>query len=289
MIHRINTLNSQIGVKQYFIIGLIFLLAAVLPNIATAQSYLDKDSVYHNPRVYITAGVHDLNLQTELRLDSDIGLGTSISLEDDLKLLNEGFVFQAGGIVRAKRRSQFVFSYTGILRERNVEIDENIDFADTTFYVGAQAKFYFNTYYYSLTWRYSLLEKTNWNAGFSVGLRMVQFKTGLDASFNGSEYGSESTIGAPALLLGLHGSAYLMPRLLGRYSFEYLQLSVSDISIKILETRASLEYFVLKNVGLGVAYSTNKYLVENIPFNNDFEGRVSFEFGGFSLMASARF
>lgn len=271
---------------NYFWICLLCLLTY---QSSKGQSYLDKDSVLHNPRVYLGAGGYSIDLETKLRLDSEFGLGTEISLEDDFNLLNEGFVFRADGIVRVKRRSQFALSYTSIRRHRDVLIDRDISFLDTTFYVGAEATFYFDTYYYALTWRYLLLEKTNWNAGFSVGLRMVQFKTGMDATLNGTEYGQATSIAAPAMLFGLHGSAYLTPRLLGRYSFEYFFAKFDGITINVLETRASLEYFISKNVGLGVAYSTNEYLIENIPFNNGFDGRVTFAFGGFSLLASARF
>lgn len=268
---------------------LLFGLFYVTANLIQAQSYIGKDSVYHNPRVYLSMGGYAVDIETQLRLDSDNGLGTSISLEDDFNLINKGFVFRADAIARVKRRSQFKFSYTSINRSRNLEIEDDISFADTTFYVGAKADFYFNTYYYALSWKYSLFEADNWNAGFSVGLRMIQFKTGIDASFNGSEYGSQSSIAAPAILFGLHGSGYLTPRLLGRYSFEYFQLSVADLSISIIETSASLEYYIIKNVGLGVAYSTNDYLVKDVPFDDGFKGRITFEFGGFSLLAVARF
>lgn len=289
MILQTKQLKSNFDLNASYVCVVALILALVIPDFGYTQSYLDKDSVLHNPRIYLGVGGYSVDLQTRLRLDSDIGLGTEISLEDDLKLLNEGFVFRADAIARVKRRSQFAFSYTSILRRRNKEIDQDISFLDTTFYVGADIKFFFDTYYYALSWRYSLLEKPNWNAGFSVGLRVIQFKTGMEATINGNEYGEETSVAAPAILLGLHGSAYLTPRLLGRYSFEYFQLSIDDINIRILETRASLEYFIIKNVGLGVAYSTNEYLVKDIPFNNDFKGRVTFDFGGFSVLASARF
>lgn len=276
--------NAIFGLKAK-----LFFAILICAFTSKAQSYLDKDSVLQNPWMYISFGGYDVQLETELRLNSEFGPGTSISLEDDLKLLNEGFVFRADAIARVKRRSQFAVSYTSITRYRDVKIEKDIIFLDTTFYVGAKAHFYFNTYYYALTWRYALLEKPNWNAGFSVGVRIIQFRTGLEAELNGYKYDDKTSFAAPALLVGLHGSAYLMPRLLGRYSFEYFQAEISDIKIQVLETRASLEYFIIENVGLGIAFSTNDYLVKNIPFNNNFDGKVTFAFGGFSLMASARF
>ncbi|MEM9052215.1 MAG: hypothetical protein AAGC47_09210, partial [Bacteroidota bacterium] len=179
-------------------------------------------------------------------------------------------------------------SFTSLLRSQSFIVDETFTVNDNTFDLGAEVNFSFDTYYSAITWRYSLLNETNWNAGFSTGLRYVYFNAKFDGRVNEESTEVAEGIGAPALLIGLHGSAYLTPRLLGRYSFEWLGLTVADISINIIETDASLEYFIGKNWGIGVAFSTNEYIVRDIPLS-DFDGRVSFTFGGANLFATARF
>ncbi len=271
------------------ILAATFLMIFGFSTQGLAQQFLDRDSVVQNPFLYVSAGGYSVEMETRLRLDSDKGLGTDISLEEDFKLLTDQFVFRADAFLRVKNRSQFNFSYTSIQRSRDAVIDRDITILDTTFYVGAEANFFFDTYYYALTYRYSFFDKVNWNAGLSFGIRAIEFRTGINATLNENSYGEKTSFWAPAVLVGLHGSAYLTPRLLGRYNFEYFQVSVEDIEVNILETSASLEYYIHKNVGIGVAYVTNEYLVKQIPFNDNFDGKVTFNFSGFSVLAVARF
>jgi hypothetical protein len=251
------------------------------------QKVLTKDSVLFNPRVYASAGAYFPTVDTRLRIDGDV-LGTEISLEDDLNLLDDLSVFKVDGLIRVGRRSQFQVSFTSLLRKNDFRLDVPIRIRDTVFDVGAKLNIYFDTYYSALTWKYAVFDEVNWNAGFSVGVRYMVFRTGFESEVNGTTNAVQESIGAPALLLGLHGSGYLTPRLLARYSIEYLGLTVADIGIRILETKASLEYFIGRNWGIGAAYSTNEYLVKEIPFS-DFDGRVNFNFGGLNLFATARF
>jgi hypothetical protein len=274
--------------KKYKFPLLIIAIGFLLPYVSFSQSYIGKDSLHHNPRIYLSAGSYFPSVSTTLRLDTKSGFGTVIGLEDDVKLLSEMTVFKTDAVVRVKRRSQFAFSFTSLLRNKETSLEEDIDILDTTFYVNAKVKMYFDTYYYALSWRYSLYEKTNWNAGFSVGLRYIVFKTGIDAQLNNNSYGTSASFGAPALLIGVHGSGYMHPRLLARYSLEYFQASIADIDIQVLESNVSVEYFIHKNVGIGGAYSTNGYSVREIPFSN-VKGKVNFSFGGFNLFLTARF
>lgn len=266
---------------------LVFLLLITTFADLKSQSVVTRDSTVYNPRLYFSAGAYFPSVSTRLRIDGDV-IGSDLSLEDDFRLLEDMSVFKVDGLVRAGQRSQFHISFTQLIRSQDFVVDEPIVINDMTFDVDAEVDLTFDTYYSALTWRYSLVNEKNWNAGFSVGMRYVYFNTSFDGRIDDDRVMFEDGIGAPAFLLGLHGGAYPFPRLLGRYSFEWIGLSVAGISINILETNASLEYFIGKNWGLGVAYSTNDYVVRDIPFS-DFDGRINFEFGGGNLFLTARF
>jgi len=248
---------------------------------------MNEDSTVFNPRVYVSVGAYFPSVDTRLRVDGEF-IGTEISLEDDLKLLEDLSVFKVDGLIRAGERSQFLISFTSLLRKNDFELNESIRVRDTVFDVGTKLGIYFDTYYSAFTWRYSLFNEVGWNAGFSVGARYMVFRTGFESEINGKTNSVQESIGAPALLVGLHGSGYLTPRLLARYSIEYLGFSVEGIDVRILETDFTLEYFIGKNWGIGAAYSTNEYLVKEIPFS-DFDGRITFDFGGANLFATMRF
>ena len=266
----------------------LFILFSISINLLNGQSYLGKDSLERNPRVYFNVGGYFPRVSTELRVDGD-KVGTDLSLEDDFSFLSEMSVFRAEAIIRVKKKSQFLVGFTSLQRGSTFRLDRDINFADTSFAVDARADMYFDTYYYAFTWRYSFWNKTNWNAGASLGVRLVEFRTGIEASANNSgTYEANASVIVPALLIGIHGGAYLTPRLLARYNFEFFRLKVADIDINIVESQFSLSYFITQNIGLGLAYSSNSYIARDIPFD-DFEGRVSFEFGGANLFLTARF
>jgi hypothetical protein len=255
----------------------------------SAQSYINQAGDSIPTKVYFTTGLFFPTLTTSVRIDSEIGLGTELRLEDGFKFDEQISVFAAGALLRVKERSQFNFSFTNMSRKSNFVIDQQIELDDQTYDVGATLDMSFDVNYYALTWRYSFFNKANWNAGASLGIRAVQFIVNAKAVANQVDKSVSASVTAPAALIGLHGSGYLTERLLGRYTIEYFGLSIKGIDINILETRASLEYFILENVGLGVAYSSTQYRVTEIPFNDDFKGRFVFDFSGANLFLSARF
>ncbi|WP_417602340.1 hypothetical protein [Owenweeksia hongkongensis] len=254
-----------------------------------AQSYLSTDSELIVPRAYVSTGISFPEITTTMRVDSKSGLGTEIGLENDFKLNNKLSVFQLEAMVRLKEKSQIVFGYTNLNRGNSFQFEQDVNFGDTTFYAGASADLNFDVYYYALTWRYSFFDKPNWNAGLSLGARVVQFKANLEADVNARTYSQGMSVAAPAILIGVHAGGYLTPRLLGRYSLEYFQVSFSGVDINILETDVSLQYFFLENLSIGGGYATNTYKVNEVPLSDNFSGKVLFAFSGFNLFLSARF
>jgi hypothetical protein len=269
----------------YFLILCFFLLAS---HVLQAQRFTFRGDTL-NPRFYAGVGLFFPEVTTSLRVDSESGIGTDLSLEDDFKFDNRVTVFEVQAMVRGKRRSQFLLGFTRIYRNNEFLIDESFQFQDTVFEVGARADLQFDMDYYAFTWRYFIFEENRWNAGFSLGLRLAYFAAGIDATFNERAYARKSDVYAPAPMIGIHGAGYLTDRLLARYNLDFCQVSISGIDINVLETRASLEYFIHRNIGIGGAYSTHNYTVREVPLADDFQGRIIFEFSGFNLFLTARF
>lgn len=269
----------------------IFLIATTLFifNIGWSQSYSNKEGDSINPRYYVWSGLYYPNMNTSLRVDSKTGIGTEIGLEDDLNLSEDLGVFRLDGMVRLTENSQLALTYTGIKRDRRVVLDKDIKFGDTIFNANLEAAYKFNIDYIGATYRYNFFNEKNWNAGLSAGARGVIINTSLKTQLNSVERSREATFTAPAVLLGAHGSAYLTPKLLARYSLEFFYLKISDIKINIIESNASVHYFIFKNVGLGIAYSTNNYRLTNVPLWGESEGKVNFDFGGLNMYLTSRF
>jgi hypothetical protein len=267
----------------------LFLLTLFICDIGWSQSYTSREGDSINPRFYISAGLYYPNMNTTLRVDSKVGIGTEISLEDDLNLSEDLGVFRIDGMVRLTENSQLSMTYTGIKRDRSVILEKDIKFGDTLFKVGSNVSYEFNVDYLGATYRYNFFNEQNWNAGLSGGARAVFLNTSIKGQLNNLQFAEEAKFTAPAILFGVHGSAYLTPRLLARYSLEIFYLKVSDIRINIIESNASVHYFISKHLGLGLAYSTNNYRLTNLPLWGDSEGKVNFEFGGLDVFLTSRF
>ncbi len=269
-----------------------FLLTAVTVLLCSAgwsQSYTSRAGDSINPQFYISAGLFYPNMTTSLRVDSKIGIGTEIGLEDDLNLSEDVGVFRIDGLIRLTENSQLRATYTRIHRDRNLRLEEDIKFGDRVLEEGSNVGYNFDVDYIGATYRYNFFNQENWSAGLSAGLRGIFISTQFDGQLNALQFTEKATFTAPAILFGAHGSAYLTPRLLARYSLEMLYLTISDISINIVESNAAVEYYIFKNVGIGLAYSTNNYRLTNLPLWGDSDGKVNFEFSGFNLYFSARF
>jgi hypothetical protein len=168
-------------------------------------------------------------------------------------------------------------------------LDKNITFGDTVFELYSNVGYEFNVDFVGATYRYNFFNQKNWNAGLSAGLRGVLISTSIDGGLNDMNFREEANFNAPAVLFGVHGSAYLTSRLLARYSLEVFYLKINDIKLNILESNASVHYFIFKNIGLGLAYSTNNYRLTNVPLWGDSEGKINFNFGGLNMYLTSRF
>lgn len=281
--------NQTSNKLNYWKYAFLILICFPAVQVVWSQSYTDREGDSINPRFYLWAGWYNPNMNTSLRVDTKIGIGTEISLEDNLNLSETLGVFRLDGTLRLSKNSQLVYAYTGIKRNNSLVLEKDIEFGDTIFKANSGVDFKFNVDYIAATYRYHFFNERNWNAGFSAGLRGVFISAGMDARLNDRRIIKEADLTAPALLLGAHGSAYLTPRLLARYSLEFLYLKINDIKVNIVESNASVHYFIFKNVGLGLAYSTNNYRLRDLPLWKESKGKVNFEFGGLNLFLTSRF
>ena len=267
----------------------ILLITLLICETAWSQSYTSREGDSINPRFYVWAGMFYPNMNTTLRVDTKIGIGTEIGLEDDFNLSEDLGVFRLDGLVRLTENSQLSVTYTAIKRDRKLILEKDIEFGDTIFELGSNVGYNFNVDYIGATYRYSFFNQENWNAGLSVGARTVFINTAIEGQLNNRSFAKEAKFTAPAVLFGVHGSAYLTPRLLARYSLEAFYLKIDDIKINIVESNASVHYFIFKNVGLGVSYSTNNYRLTNLPLWGDSEGKINYDFGGLNMYLTSRF
>ncbi|MFI5219501.1 MAG: hypothetical protein ACHQNT_08420 [Bacteroidia bacterium] len=279
--------------KSKFVIDLLFffliflLLFLIESSILCAQNYNLNNHVA-SPRIYLYGGMFMPTVSTTVRVDSKtLGTDTSINPEDELAFDARPKVLRLDAI--AGSGSQFAISYMNIQRDGNAYITRDIVFGDTVYHAGGNTSAYFNTQIFGGSWRFAIINNRIWTAGISFGMRWMDVNTGITFQSEELQYSDDENVGVPAPLLGLHGSVYITPRLLGRFSLEYFRIHSSSFYAKAADHRFSAEYYFLKNLGAGVSYSIIDYEVNKFPFNNEFSGEINYSLKGFSLFVAARF
>lgn len=240
-------------------------------------------------RYYIYAGTFFPTTETTLRVDGKF-VGTYVNLENDFKMKGKGVSFRTEAIAQLSPRSAVSLTYFSIFNSGHTTLDRDIEYGDSTFHAGADLSTYFNIRFMGASYRYSIFYKENWSLGLTSGLRVLNMDVGATLKRpNGDTYSNQFSTFIPVVLFGIHGSAYITPRFLARYSLEYFGLSINGINGSVLDNRLTLEYYLFKNFALGGSFTHINYRVKDFPLTGRFDGEVSYSIMGFALYVGARF
>lgn len=271
--------------KQAFILFLFF------AGIQVRVSAMDSTKVARMPdyKYYIYAGSFFPVLETTLRVDGSKA-GTYLNLEDDLKLKGKGVSFRTEAIMQFSPRSSVSLTYFGVFRHGDFDLNRDITIDDSTIHAGAHGNMYFNSRFMGASYRYNIFNSKTWSLGLCTGLRVLNLDMGITLNRNnGSSYSNSFSVFIPVALVGIHGSAYITPRFLARYSFEYFGLTIQGVKGRVIDNRLTLEYYILKNFSLGCSFTNINYNVTDFPLSDKFDGNVGYSITGFSGYVGVRF
>ena len=243
---------------------------------------------------YLYIGGTNANLNTDAQFDvsSQISeyfpsVSTSIDLEDDLDFPSTSKMFYVKGIVG--RRLQLAATFYSLHRSGGATLSKTFAFGDNTYTVSAPVSGYFNTEYYSASLRYSFVRNSNVSAGLSLGFRYIQIDAGIRADSMGYVFDENGSLDIPAVVPGIHASVAPVDNLLIRGTFEYIALKVKATKGIVLECQLTAEYYILKNLGVGIGYSISNLKAEDIPENDIYLKDVDYRVAGMQLFAALRF
>lgn len=240
-------------------------------------------------RYYIYAGTFFPITETTLRVNGTYA-GVYINMENDFKMKGKGVSFRTEAIAQFSPRSSVSLTYFSIFRNGTTTLNRDLTFGDYALHAGDNVSSHFNVRFWGASYRYSVFYQKNWSIGLATGLRLLYMDVGvsLNQTSGAVNAGQFATI-VPVVLFGIHGSAYITPRLLARYSLEYFGLTLQGVSGRVIDNRLTLEYYILKNFSLGGSFTNIKYNMEDLPLTSKFDGEVAYSITGFALYVGARF
>lgn len=266
----------------------LFAFFTLLLNTLLANDSLKiiKQIEYRN---YAHLGAYFSRSNTNLRIDTKV-TGINIGLENDLDYSERKTTWNAAFFTQISPRITFDFSYFQVDRNSRKTLGREITIMDTTFQPSVEINSYFNDKIGSLTCQYNVFYSENARVGISLGAKILYLEMGFSATTSfGNNFDKTWAATIPAPLIGIHGQAYIKPRLLGRYKFEYFGLTVSGIRGTVIDQTISFEYFLSKNFGIGLSHVAVQYKADEMPIRQIFEGQFEYSVQGFNIFLTGRF
>jgi hypothetical protein len=243
-------------------------------------------------RFTIGIGVYLTSFDSSIRLDSGSLRGTRIDLEKDLGLDASQSLFRVDARYRFARRQYLVLSYYDINRSADrTLLDRQIRFGDEVFNVNSRINSFLDSQFISLAYRYSVASGRRADLGISFGFSVVTLRTGIAASATVSgpeeqeaDVGTDAKFVAPLPLAGLHGRWRIGRKWIVEGAFQYIKLTISDITGSDTDADIRVEYYPLPRLGIGLGYAFNRIDLNPIR-KPKFRGEFLYEFGGLELYA----
>ena len=233
------------GVCASFIVAIIS-----LPVFAQQDEsfWMDAD------RASVNIGGFAADFKTDLRLSSDaLGVGTKISLEDDLGMDSERFLARIDGYYRFSRRHRIDYGLLDIDRHGSTRVQRDINVGDLVIPVNVLVESDFRMTVLKVAYTYSFFQNRTVDLGVSAGMIGLDVDANIDA---GVAIGTEDAEGfAPYPVFGLRLGYAFSRKLFLKASIEYFEISSGDVEARAIDGLIALEHKTWKNVGLGGGYN----------------------------------
>ena len=193
-------------------------------------------------------------LDTEIRVDASNGdLGTTIDAEEDLGLATVKLQPRIEARLRLGHKHELEGGFQFAQRTGETLLQRDIDFADTTFHVGATLNSTLNTNLLFLNYRYAIVAKDRTQAGVGVGLGAFFFSSELgavSASGDSVSYSASKSLTTPVGSLGLYGRFLIGSRWSIETDARLVKLKIDRFHVRYLEANLAGRYFLSRKAGL---------------------------------------
>ena len=267
-------------------------LAFALPAGQVAAQETDTDVPQ---RFSLEVGGFRATTQTNLRLNG-ADPGDDVNFERDLNLPGTSTQAYLEGFWRLGRRHQVSLNWTRIKRDGGtLTLDEDIQWGDDVFRVGAQVKGSTDTDFLSGVYRFAVYKNEKFEVGPSLGLGHIWITAGLTGQA-GIAGGEDEVIrditveGMASSITGdLGGYFYWWPgrRFLARGDFRYIAIGLDDADAAITEGRASLTWYPWSQVGIGAQYTYTKLRYDRDLLVTELGGVLQYD--GLQILVSVAF
>ncbi len=248
-------------------------------------------------RFQVDAGYFRVQMTTGLQLQGSVGPANEVSFEKDLGVSDTAGTYWVDATIRMSRRNSFKINYISVTREGQPQsLTRDFTWNDETYVAGLTASGTIGMELISTYYRFAVSKRDRYEIGIATGLGYLKLEAAIKAqgsltrpggqvdSVNLDESGS---LGAPTGDVGGYFNAWLTKRVVMRGDFLYMLIRPADMEASVTDWRLAVDYYPLRNVGLGVQYKYNEFRYQQSLEKGNLGGTVGFQ--GLQVYASFLF
>ena len=204
-------------------------------------------------RSSILVGAFVTDRDSSTRVDSEAGLGTDLSLEDDLGLESSLSVARVGGYYWFTPRHRLDASYFDLSRSATKPIEETIQFSGRTFGVDSVVESEDQLAILKADYTFAALARERGFLGVTAGLYVMQTKLSLRDSRVGAAESEDLT--APLPVIGVRGDYFIGERFTLRGAAQWFGLETDDVDGTLRDFYIGADYGFGDRMAVGLAYN----------------------------------
>ncbi len=220
-------------------------------------------------RFQVDAGFFRVQMTTGLRLQGSVGPANEVSFEKDLGVADTAGTYWVDATIRVSRRNSFKINYISVTRVGQPQsLTRDFTWNDETYSAGLSASGTIGMDLISTYYRFAVSKRDRFEIGVATGLGYLQLSAAINAqgSLTGPGGQIESVnldesgkAGVPTGDVGGYFNAWLTKRVVMRGDFLYILIRPSDVEASVTDWRLAVDYYPLRNIGLGVQYKYNEF------------------------------
>lgn len=268
---------------KFSILSIIFTL--FFCSLSSGNILAAEREVKELDRFKLNLGAFIPYFNSNLRVDSKtLGQGDDLELEDRLGLDENITEFRVDGYYRFFERHRLQFGYYKLSRSATAQLIPPFQFGDIDF-DGLQVITDTDVKIYEASYMYSFLQNDNLELAGTLGAQTVDID--MSISGNGGLATESASVVGPLPVIGLDLVYKFTPDLHFTTRAQFFTLEFEEYDGTLIDFRASLEYMLFENFGLGVGYNIFNFNVE--VDGSKLLGDVDYKFQGVNVFGVLRF
>lgn len=246
--------------KTIVLAGALAMLASALTPAAAQNRYDGREL---NDKFMIRVGGFNQNdTDTTIRIDSSVGIGTILDLEDTLNVQSSSTVVRIDGHWRFSERNRAEWSLYNIKRDGTTTTLEQIEIGDSVFPVGATifSEWDFEILKGSWAWSFINVEKYEFYVGAGLNISNAGLTFSAQDVTGEIRYDGDGLIPLPTFTFG--GRFKITRKLALNFRTEFFRLEIGDFKGSLQDTYILLDYDITDHFGIGGGLNTFNFDLE---------------------------